>query len=210
MDNTNDPNSPERSGYPARDSGDDPMTRRMDTPPGDAPQQYPPPTQYGAPNPPPYGAPQQYGPPPTQYGPPQQYGPPPTQYGAPPQQYTPPPTQYGGPPQYNPQGYQQPMGGYMVSPKDPQTALTIEIAAGLFGFLGMGHLYAGRTQEGILLLIGWWVVLVVAVTVIIFLSVCTFGLGLCLFPVVWLGGPIFSGLRLRSIMTGQPMPLFNR
>jgi hypothetical protein len=54
------------------------------------------------------------------------------------------------------------------------------------------------------------VVLFVAFVLISFLSVCTLGLGLCLLPVVWVSGPIISGLRLRSVMTGQPMPLFNR
>jgi TM2 domain-containing membrane protein YozV len=38
--------------------------------------------------------------------------------------------------------------------KSKSTALILEVVAGLFGFLGIGWIYAGETQKGILILIG--------------------------------------------------------
>ncbi|MGI8588929.1 MAG: hypothetical protein ACR2M0_14785 [Chloroflexia bacterium] len=190
MDSTNNPGE----GQDASREGDDAMTRRMDTsqPYGDAGTagDVPPPTY----NPP------QYNPP--AYNPQQQ------QYNAPPpQQYTPPP-QFVQPPQYNPTGSNYPA---YPQAKDPNTAVAIEIIGGLFGLLGLGHIYAGRTQQGIMLLVGWWVAIAVVFFFLLpIIGILTLGIGCCLYPVVWLGGPIISGLWLRSLMTGQPMPFINR
>lgn len=51
----------------------------------------------------------------------------------------------------------------MVTQKDPNTAMIIEILAGYFGFLGIGYLYVGKTTAGLVRLIGWWVILVVLI-----------------------------------------------
>ncbi|NJN67731.1 MAG: hypothetical protein HC884_13985 [Chloroflexaceae bacterium] len=59
-------------------------------------------------------------------------------------------------------------------PKDTGLAMILEILPGIFGFLGIGHIYAGYTTTGILLLIGWWVILFI-LTVI---TVLTAGLGI--------------------------------
>jgi len=40
---------------------------------------------------------------------------------------------------------------------DPNTAFLIELVCGFFGFLGVGYLYAGRMNDGILRLVCWWV-----------------------------------------------------
>lgn len=42
-------------------------------------------------------------------------------------------------------------------------ALLLEIILGIFGFLGMGHVYAGRLAVGIAAMVAWWVYIVIAV-----------------------------------------------
>ena len=164
-------------------AGDDSQTRRMDSPPP--------------------GAEQMGGTPPAG----QPYMPPAGQQYAPPagQQYTPPPAAPGyqyNPPQYNP----APAGGsgYAANPpvRDPTTAMVIEIVAGLVGFLGVGHLLAGRVVPGIILLAGW---LIIGIPVIwLFLPLVTCGVGFCLSIPLWIAGPIVSGLWLRGEMMGRP------
>ena len=84
---------------------------------------------------------------------------------------------------------------YMAAPaaKDPQTALVIELVAGIFGFLGIGHLYAGRTSVGISLLIAWWVFLAVEIALFAVL------IGFCLLPLN-VAVPIASGFWLKNEM----------
>lgn len=110
-------------------------------------------------------------------------------YGQPQPQEAPPapvqPYQQAQPPQY----YQPPAS---MTRRDPQTAMIIEIVAGLLGFLGIGYLYAGRTNQGIIRLIVWWVVLgLLALSIFI-------AIGACLLPIAWIAGPIVSGIMLKK------------
>lgn len=162
---------------------------------------------------------------PGQVGQASQYGSAPTQpqggYGGPqggqPTQYIPSQPGYDAqqmnqpqmPPQYpaNYQaGYPQQSGGYgygqpVAQMKDPTVALLLEFI-GLIGFLGIGHIYAGRTNRGIGLLlawffyniVGWWFVLPVFATL-------TCGLGcIMIIPMLLLqiGLPIGSGLWIKG------------
>lgn len=113
------------------------------------------------------------------YSPPPAYVPPPLAAPQPTTPYAPTPT-YGA-----------------VAAKDPSTAMIIEILLGLFGFLGIGHLYAGRTTPGIVLLLGWWVFLFVE-AMLIFVVI-----GFCLFPANLIV-PIVSGVWLKNEMTRPP------
>lgn len=59
-----------------------------------------------------------------------------------------------------------------TSPKDPDTAFLIELVGGFFGLLGLGYMYVGRTEEGVIRLIGWIIYNVIAyITIVILLSV---------------------------------------
>lgn len=40
--------------------------------------------------------------------------------------------------------------------RDPVIALLLELLAGMFGFLGIGWIYAGQVKKGLLLLIGYF------------------------------------------------------
>ncbi len=56
----------------------------------------------------------------------------------------------------------------MSASKDPFLALMLEIAGGFFGVLGLGWIYAGRVAEGLLILIGYWLLAgAISVTLII-------------------------------------------
>jgi TM2 domain-containing membrane protein YozV len=88
-------------------------------------------------------------------------------------------------------------GATVTSQRDPQTAMILEIIAGLFGFLGIGHFYAGRTNVGLGLLIGWWVFLGIEVVLMAFV------IGLCLLPLNLIV-PIVSGMWVRNELLGQP------
>ncbi len=136
--------------------------------------------------PPPAGP--SYTPPtPPPYPPAQQYAPPPTSasaytfirveqgqvaHGG--QQYAPPPA--------------YPQAG--IAPKDPTTALLLELL-GYLGFLGIGHVYAGKTGRGIALLIGWWAYLIIGI-------VSAFVLIGCLLLFGGLAVPILSGLWIKN------------
>ena len=111
---------------------------------------------------------------------------------------TPPPAYQAGapaPPPYVPPAVTP--GAATAQQRDPQTAMILEVIAGLFGFLGIGHFYAGRTNTGLALLIGWWVFLGVEVMLMAVLIGC---LLLPLNVIV----PIVSGLWVRNELQGQP------
>lgn len=130
----------------------------------------------------------------------QQFGQPP--YAPPPgSQYTPPPPQY-------PQGtgnLPQPYTNYSQAPmgyppqqiagaerKDPTTALLLELI-GYIGFLGIGHIYAGKTGRGIALMVAWWFYAIIAFILTFVLIGCLMFL---IVPIV----PIASGLFLKNEM----------
>jgi TM2 domain-containing membrane protein YozV len=92
---------------------------------------------------------------------------------------------------------------------DPNTAFVVELLAGFFGFLGIGYMYAGRTNEGIIRLIVWWVFigmsLIYWVVIYPLLSAATLGvfalLGCLCLPVQFVlqfGGPIWSAMTLKN------------
>ena len=45
-------------------------------------------------------------------------------------------------------------------------AFLIELVGGLVGLLGLGYVYAGRTTDGLVRLVGWWIVLATMWTVV--------------------------------------------
>jgi hypothetical protein len=97
---------------------------------------------------------------------------------------------------------ENPQPEYLVKQNSPETegaattALWLEIIFGFFSLLGVGHVYAGRTWLGIVLMIGWWLYIAIAGM----LSIITFGLGACLFVPVYFVVPIISGIQARTYM----------
>jgi hypothetical protein len=94
-----------------------------------------------------------------------------------------------------------------ITPKDPNTAFLIEFVGGFFGLLGLGYLYDGRTNDGVLRLIGWIIYNVVAyVTIMLLLAVFV---GLCCIPLqlaIQVGVPLWSASELKKQMLSGQMP----
>lgn len=90
-----------------------------------------------------------------------------------------------------------PLVTYLPIAKDPSTALLIELIPGLFGFLGIGYLWAGETALGLVLLIGYWSFW----ALIGVMTVLTLGLLLCFFPffiMFFFAAPIVSAVLLQK------------
>jgi predicted amidophosphoribosyltransferase len=73
-----------------------------------------------------------------------------------------------------------------------KNALLLETIAGYFGFLGLGHIYAGRALLGIGLMLGWWLGLTIIV------GMAATGIGLLIALPAFFGIPYFSGTRARD------------
>ena len=83
--------------------------------------------------------------------------------------------------------------------KDANNAFLIEMLGGFFGFLGIGYLYTGYTNEGLLRLIAWLLYTVIAWVIISLLMVVFVGL-LCapLQLIIQIGVPIWSAYNLKK------------
>lgn len=93
--------------------------------------------------------------------------------------------------------------GKAVAPasKDINTAFLIELVGGFFGLLGLGYLYTGRTNDGILRLIAWIIYSITAYIIITLLLAVFIGL-LCI-PVqlvIQIGVPLWSATALKNSM----------
>ena len=92
--------------------------------------------------------------------------------------------------------YSQPL-----APKDPNTAFLIELVGAFFGLLGLGYIYVGRTEEGVIRLIAWMVYNVIAWVAIVFLS--AFIIGCFCIPIqlaIHVGVAIWSATTLKNSM----------
>jgi hypothetical protein len=97
--------------------------------------------------------------------------------------------QYGG---GYPQAQQPQYVPYAVAPKDPVVGLLLELL-GYLGFLGIGHIWAGKTTRGVVLLLGYWAYMAVSVV----LTIVLVG---CLMLAATLAIPLISGFYLKSEM----------
>jgi hypothetical protein len=65
--------------------------------------------------------------------------------------------------------------------RDPKTAFLLELVGGFLGLLGIGFLYSGRTNEGVIRLILWILYDIFAAVVISQLFI--FVVGFCCLPI---------------------------
>jgi TM2 domain-containing membrane protein YozV len=93
----------------------------------------------------------------------------------------------------------------MVTQRDPNTVFLIELVGGLFGFLGLGYIYVGQTNDGILRLIVWFIYNIIAYIAITLLISIFIGLVCC--PVqliIQFAIPIWSASTLKDkVVRGQ-------
>ena len=91
--------------------------------------------------------------------------------------------------------------------KDPNTAMVIEILAGFFGFLGIGHIYVGFTQQGLIRLFSWWVVGLAGFFLAVWAAAATNGISLfCFLPLFMVFGTVGSGLELKRKLERGGLP----
>ncbi|HEX8681105.1 MAG TPA: hypothetical protein VF707_02250 [Ardenticatenaceae bacterium] len=76
---------------------------------------------------------------------------------------------------------QQQLAGVDLASKDADTAFLIELIGGIVGFLGVGYIYSGLTNAGLVRLIGNWVFWAVTATFFGICATLTLGFGACLF-----------------------------
>lgn len=87
---------------------------------------------------------------------------------------------------------------------DPNTALILELLPGLFGFLGIGYMYVGRTNDGLIRLIVWIIAVWGAWIVAWLMSIII--IGFCFMPLILIaqvGVPIWSALSLKNSLAAQ-------
>ncbi|HEY8596939.1 MAG TPA: hypothetical protein VIL85_00835 [Thermomicrobiales bacterium] len=92
--------------------------------------------------------------------------------------------------------------------KDPSAGLLIELLPGLFGFLGIGYLWAGETALGLALLLGYWAFWAIVAVV----TILSFGLLLCFLPffiLLYLAAPIVSALLLQRRLRSRQAVIIN-
>ena len=93
------------------------------------------------------------------------------------------------------------------SEKDPNTVFLIELIAGFFGFLGVGYLYVGRSNEGIIRLILWLLYDVIAAIIISLLIPTLIG-PFCCIPIqliIQIGIPLWSANALKKDLLNGDM-----
>jgi TM2 domain-containing membrane protein YozV len=94
-----------------------------------------------------------------------------------------------------------------IAPKDPNTAFLIELVGGLFGFLGLGYFYIGRTNDGVVRLIIFLLYNIMAYVIIVVGASLTVGiLGCICAPIqlaIQLGVAFWSANTLKNAMLGS-------
>ena len=97
-----------------------------------------------------------------------------------------------------------PQAPFAPPPKDPNTAFLIELVGGLFGLLGLGYFYVGRTNDGVIRLIALIVFDLVAYGIIALLVAVTAGIAGCICApiqlVIQLGVAFWSANGLKNDM----------
>lgn len=100
----------------------------------------------------------------------------------------------------------QPPTGYST-PKDPDTAFLLELVGTFFGLLGLGYIYVGRTEEGILRLVGWiiynfiaWIIIIILISFVIGCVCIPFQLG------IQIGVALWSATTLKKSMLASNAP----
>ncbi|MBI5877604.1 MAG: zinc ribbon domain-containing protein [Chloroflexi bacterium] len=83
---------------------------------------------------------------------------------------------------------------------DPNTAFVLEFVLGIFGFLGVGWLYGGRTVLGLVMLVGWWLFVASGISG----SLLSGGFGCCLWLPVHFIAPLISALVVKNELERNP------
>jgi zinc-ribbon domain len=83
---------------------------------------------------------------------------------------------------------------------DPNTAFVLEFVLGIFGFLGIGWVYGRRTTVGLVMMVGWWLLVAGGIGG----SVASGGIGCCLWLPVHFVAPFISAILVRNELEKNP------
>ena len=87
---------------------------------------------------------------------------------------------------------------------DPNSVFFIELLAGIFGFLGVGHIYVGRTNEGIIRLVLWLMYDIAAAITISLLMAVLIGCVCIPFQIlIQVGVPLWSANSLKKKLESE-------
>lgn len=93
------------------------------------------------------------------------------------------------------------------SGQDPNTAFMLELIGGIVGLMGIGYIYMGRTNEGILRLVLWMGYNIAAWIIISLLSTIVIGLVCCPFQIlIQIGVPIYLATQFKNELMGSGGP----
>lgn len=96
-------------------------------------------------------------------------------------------------------------GGKAATRKyEPNTAFLVELVGGFFGLLGIGYIYVGRTNDGILRLVLWILYDMMAVVVISLLVALIVGIVCIPFQLaIQIGVPLWSATTLKNELMAE-------
>ncbi len=87
-------------------------------------------------------------------------------------------------------------------PKDVNTAFLLELVGGFFGLLGIGYMYSGRTNDGVLRLVLWIIYdLIAGITISLLIAVFIGVLCIPIQLVIQIGVPLWSANNLKKLLT---------
>lgn len=86
--------------------------------------------------------------------------------------------------------------------KDVNTAFLLELVGGFVGLLGIGYMYSGRTNDGILRLVLWIIYdLIAGITISLLIAVFVGVLCIPIQLVIQIGIPLWSANNLKKLLT---------
>jgi TM2 domain-containing membrane protein YozV len=86
-----------------------------------------------------------------------------------------------------------------TSTADPNIVFVVDLVAGLFGFVGVGHMLNGQIGKGIAFMVGYWVWWVVAIA----LTALSLGIFMCVAIPASLGFVFYSAYQAREYALGH-------
>lgn len=95
-----------------------------------------------------------------------------------------------------------------MNDRDSSLATVLELIFGFFALPGVGWIYAGEVGTGLMVLGGYWAVMIAASIALFGLTLLTLGCGSLLFVLLiplHLATPIISSMKLNRHLTGVPV-----
>ncbi|MET8908411.1 hypothetical protein [Micromonospora sp. NPDC004551] len=104
-----------------------------------------------------------------------------------------------GPPQWGSLPVPRPAYLPAVTPRSSGAAVALELVLGIIGIFGVGNIYAGKTAQGVIIMVSFWVLFWVNFCLI------SVGVGLFTMPLTWIAymilGPVLAARAVEEYNT---------